>query len=210
MKKKSSLSRLFEYAGNYKYLTVLSWILSAVSAWIALVPFYYIWRIIKEVLAVAPDYSQAQNLKGYGWAAVGFALLSMIIYVGSLMCSHVAAFHVQAEMRSQMMHHIVTLPMGFMDSEGSGKIRKIVNESSAATGTYLAHQLPDQTGAYATPVGLLVLLHVSILYILSLCFLLFHFVLYHCHHAFHLCQRQHTAVLPPYSSFRTLTAKQWK
>ena len=158
MKKKSSLSRLFEYAGNYKYLTVLSWILSAVSAWIALVPFYYIWRIIKEVLAVAPDYSQAQNLKGYGWAVVGFALLSMIIYVGSLMCSHVAAFHVQAEMRSQMMHHIVTLPMGFMDSEGSGKIRKIVNESSAATETYLAHQLPDQTGAYATPVGLLVLL----------------------------------------------------
>lgn len=158
MKKKSSLSRLFEYAGNYKYLTVLSWILSAVSAWSALVPFYYIWRIIKEVLAVAPDYSQAQNLKGYGWAAVGFALLSMIIYVGSLMCSHVAAFHVQAEMRSQMMHHIVTLPMGFMDSEGSGKIRKIVNESSAATETYLAHQLPDQTGAYATPVGLLVLL----------------------------------------------------
>lgn len=158
MKKKSSLSRLFEYAGNYKYLTILSWVLSAVSAWIALVPFYYIWRIIKEVLAVVPDYSQAQNLKGYGWAAVGFALLSMIIYVGSLMCSHVAAFHVQAEMRSQMMHHIVTLPMGFMDSEGSGKIRKIVNESSAATETYLAHQLPDQTGAYATPVGLLVLL----------------------------------------------------
>ena len=158
MKKKSSLSRLFEYAGNYKYLTILSWVLSAVSAWIALVPFYYIWRIIKEVLAVVPDYSQAQNLKGYGWAAVGFALLSMIIYVGSLMCSHVAAFHVQAEMRSQMMHHIVTLPMGFMDSEGSGKIRKIINESSEATETYLAHQLPDQTGAYATPGGLLVLL----------------------------------------------------
>ena len=158
MKKKSSLSRLFEYAGNYKYLTILSWVLSAVSAWIALVPFYYIWRIIKEVLAVVPDYSQAQNLKGYGLAAVGFALLSMIIYVGSLMCSHVAAFHVQAEMRSQMMHHIVTLPMGFMDSEGSGKIRKIINESSEATETYLAHQLPDQTGAYATPVGLLVLL----------------------------------------------------
>ena len=158
MKKKGSLSRLFEYAGNYKYLTILSWILSAVSAWIALVPFYFIWRIIKEILAAAPDYSQAQNLSSYGWSAVGFALLSMIIYIGSLMCSHIAAFHVQAEMRSQMMHHIVTLPMGFMDKEGSGKIRKIVNESSAATETYLAHQLPDQTGAYATPVGLLVLL----------------------------------------------------
>ena len=158
MKKQSSLSRLFEYAGNYRYLTILSWILSAVSAWIALVPFYYIWRIIKEVLAVAPDYSQAQNLSSYGWLAVGSALLSMLIYVCALICSHIAAFRVQAEMRSQMMHHIVTLPLGFMDSEGSGKIRKIVNESSAATETYLAHQLPDQSGAYATPVGLLVLL----------------------------------------------------
>ena len=61
-------------------------------------------------------------------------------------------------MRSEMMHHIVTLPLGFMDSEGSGKIRKTVNECSAATEAYLAHQLPDQAGAYATPVGLLVLL----------------------------------------------------
>ena len=158
MKKQSSLSRLFEYAGNFKYLTVMSWILSVISAWIALVPFYFIWKIIREVLAVAPDFGQAQNLSAYGWSAVGFAILSMAVYVGALMCSHIAAFRVQANMRSQMMHHIVTLPMGFMDKEGSGKIRKIVNESSAATETYLAHQLPDQAGALATPVGLLVLL----------------------------------------------------
>lgn len=158
MKKQSSLSRLFEYAGNFKYLTVMSWILSVISAWIALVPFYFIWKIIREVLAVAPDFGQAQNLSACGWSAVGFAILSMAVYVGALMCSHIAAFRVQANMRSQMMHHIVTLPMGFMDKEGSGKIRKIVNESSAATETYLAHQLPDQAGALATPVGLLVLL----------------------------------------------------
>ena len=158
MKKQSSLSRLFEYAGNFKYLTVMSWILSVISAWIALVPFYFIWKIIREVLAVAPDFGQAQNLSACGWSAVGFAILSMAVYVGALMCSHIAAFRVQANMRSQMMHHIVTLPMGFMDKEGSGKIRKIVNESSAATETYLAHQLPDQAGALATPVGLFVLL----------------------------------------------------
>lgn len=158
MKKQSSLARLFAYAGNYKYLTILSWILSVISAWIALVPFYYIWKIIREVLNAAPDYSQAEHLSSYGWAAVLSALLSMVIYIGALMCSHIAAFRVQANMRSEMMHHIVTLPLGFMDSEGSGKIRKTVNECSAATETYLAHQLPDQAGAYATPVGLLVLL----------------------------------------------------
>ena len=158
MKKQNSISRLFEYAGNFRYLTIASWVLSVISAWIALVPFYYIWRIIKAILEAAPDYTQAQNLSAYGWKALGAALLSMIIYVAALMCSHIAAFRVQADMRSKMMHHIVTLPMGALDKDGSGKIRKIVSESSAATETYLAHQLPDQAGAYATPVGLLVLL----------------------------------------------------
>lgn len=158
LKKQSSLARLFEYAGNYKYLTILSWIFSVVSAWIALVPFYYIWRVIKEILDVAPHYENAGNIADYGWHAVGFAILSMALYICGLMCSHLSAFHVQANIRSQLMHHIMTLPMGFMDSDGSGKFRKIVNESSEATETYLAHQLPDQAGAIATPVGLLVLL----------------------------------------------------
>ena len=158
MKKESTMQKLFTYAGSYKYLTIASWILSAASALIALLPFYYIWRIMQEVLLAAPDYSKAQNLSGLGWSAVCFALLSMSIYICALLCSHIAAFHVQANMRSTLMRHILTLPMGFMDSEGSGKIRKIVNESTAATETYLAHQMPDKAGAMATPVGLLVLL----------------------------------------------------
>lgn len=158
MKKKSSLARLFEYAGNYKYLTILSWILSVVSAWIALVPFYYIWKIMQEILKVAPDYAHAENIGTYGWRALGNALVSMLVYVVALLCSHLAAFRVQSNLRSQLMRHIMTLPLGFMDRDGSGKIRKIVNESSAATETYLAHQLPDRAGALATPVGLLVLL----------------------------------------------------
>lgn len=158
MKKQSALTRLFEYAGNYKYFTMLSRILSVISAWIALVPFYYIWRIMKEVLDVAPAYDQAKGIISLGWSAVGFALLSMIIYIVALMCSHIAAFRIQANMRSAMMHKIVKLPLGFMDQDGSGKIRKIVQESSEATETYLAHQLPDRAGAIATPIGLLVLL----------------------------------------------------
>lgn len=160
MKKESSLSKLFVYAGKFRYLTIASWILSVISAWLALVPFYYIWRIMKEVLSVAPDFDKAAHLKEYGWAAVGFAILSMLVYVCALMCSHLAAFRVQANIRTSLMRHILTLPMGFLDKDGTGKIRKIVNESSAATETYLAHQIPDQAGAIATPAGLLVLLMV--------------------------------------------------
>lgn len=158
MKKQSDISKLFAYAENFKYLTILSWVLSAASALVALLPFVYIWKFIKEVLDVAPNFNQAVNLVHNGWMAVLFAALSMLIYIGALMSSHIAAFRVQSNIRSQAMHHITTLPLGFMDGIGSGKMRKIINESSAATESFLAHQLPDTFGALATPLGLLFLL----------------------------------------------------
>ena len=158
MKKESNLKRLLEYAGGYKYLTIASWILSALSALVALLPFVYAWKVIKEVLDAAPNYGDVQELSHNGWMAVVFAVAAILIYIAALICSHLAAFRVQANMRMRAMHHIVTLPMGFMDGIGSGKVRKIVYESSAATETYLAHQLPDKANALATPVGLIVLL----------------------------------------------------
>ena len=158
MKKQSNLSRLMGYAGGHRYFTYASWVLSALSALIALVPFWYIWNILREVLEVAPDFSRAQGLTQNGWMAVVFAVLSVLIYIAGLMCSHVAAFRVATNIRCAAMRHIVKLPLGFAESFGSGKLRKIVNESSAATETYLAHQLPDKAGAIATPIGLLFLL----------------------------------------------------
>ena len=157
-KKKSVISQLFEYAGNHKYFTVSSWILAAISAIVALVPFYYIWCIIKEVVEVRPDFGKATHIVSYGWSAVAMSLLAMIIYIAALMCSHIAAFRVQANMRTKMMEHVMQLPMGYIESQGSGKIRKIVAESSAATETFLAHSLPDKAVSYATPIGLIAML----------------------------------------------------
>lgn len=148
------------YAGSHRILTYSSWVLSALSALVALIPFWYIWRILKEVLRVYPDFGRAENLTRDGWMAVLFAILSMVIYIGALMCSHIAAFRVASNLRSITMHHIAKLPLGFAESFGSGKLRKIVNESSASTETFLAHQLPDKAGAIATPCGLLVLLFI--------------------------------------------------
>ena len=158
MKKQSDLSRLMSYAGGHKYFTYTSWVLSAVSAFIALVPFWYIWKIIKEVLDIAPNFENAENLAQYGWMAVLFAILSLLVYISGLMCSHIAAFRVATNIRLEIVNHIAKLPLGFVDGFGSGKLRKIINDSTGATETYLAHQLPDKYGAIATPIGLLVLL----------------------------------------------------
>lgn len=159
-KKQGDLGRLMQYAGDHKYFTYGSLVLAALSALIALVPFYYIWKIMKEVLEVRPNYSEAVHIKEYGWMAVAFALIAMVIYIAALMCSHKAAFRVQVNMRTAMMNHIMKLPLGYVESEGTGKIRKIVADSSAATETYLAHNLPDKVVSFATPVGLLAMMMV--------------------------------------------------
>ena len=158
MKKQSDLSRLMGYAGNYRYFTHASWVLSAVSALVALVPFVYIWKILRDVLNAAPDYAQAVNIPHYGWMAVLFAVLSYLIYIAALMCSHLSAFRVATNLRLAVSEHLAVLPLGFAETFGSGKLRKIIHESTGAAETYLAHQLPDQYNAIATPVGLLVLL----------------------------------------------------
>lgn len=159
-KKQSAMSRLMDMAGNHKYFSYASCVLAAISAWIALIPFYDVWRMIKEILEVRPDFSKATHITSYGWQAVGFALLAMAFYIAALMCSHKAAFRVQANMRMKMMEHIMRLPLGYVEAEGTGKIRKVVTESSAATETFLAHNLPDKVISKATPVGLLVMMAV--------------------------------------------------
>ena len=151
--KQSVLKPLLAYAGKRKVLTYLSLVLAGISQLLALVPFIYIWVILRDV--IQGDYSQIVH---YGWMAVIYAIASIVVYLSGLMCSHVAAFRIAANMRKTLMAHIMTLPIGFMDKLGSGKIRKWVQESTQSTETYLAHQLPDKAGMYATMLGLAVLM----------------------------------------------------
>ena len=158
MKKNSSFRELMGYAGGHKVLTCLSLLLSAVSAILALFPFVFLFRIIREVIAAAPNYAQATHIVRNGWMAVGFAVLSIVVYVCALMCSHLSAFRIAGNIRKALMAHIAQLPLGFIGEMGSGKIRRIVSDSSAATETYLAHQLPDMAAAITTPVCMIVML----------------------------------------------------
>ena len=158
MKKQSNLGRLLDYAGKYRILTYLSWALSAVSALIALLPFWYIWRILGEVIETAPRYAQAVHVTHYGWMAVLFAVLAVLIYIAGLMCSHLSAFRIATNLRLSMTEHIATLPLGAIEQFGSGRLRRTILETSGAAETYLAHQLPDKARAMATIAGLLALL----------------------------------------------------
>lgn len=160
MKKQSDLSRLLGYAGKRKYFSYASWVLAALSALVALAPFYFIFNIIKEVFETTPDFGNAKNLIFNGWMAVLFAVIGYLLYIAALMCSHMAAFRVATNMRKDVLSHLVKLPLGYVEEAGSGRLRKIINDSTAASETYLAHQLPDKAVAVATPIGLIALLFI--------------------------------------------------
>lgn len=142
------------YAGGFRYLIATGRGVAAISALVGMVPYYILWKIIK----IAIDGTGLEQIAGLAWQAFGIMVASMLLYVGALLCTHVSAFRVQGAMRSRMMRHVLTLPLGIFDKEGTGKIRRIVNDSSAATETYIAHNLPDKAVAAATPVGLVVLM----------------------------------------------------
>ncbi len=158
--KKEERVTLFSFAGRYRILTVIGCVLSGISAVLTLIPFICIWQVVRELFAAMPDITQAQHLVYWGVLAVVFALLGILVNFAALMCTHVAAFRIVRNMRSRMLHHMVKLPLGFFDEQGSGKLRRVIDESSGQTESFLAHQLPDLTGAYVTPVATVVLLFV--------------------------------------------------
>lgn len=157
-KKRGRVSRLMDYAGRRRYLTYGSLILSAISAALSVVPFYYIWKMLDEVLSVMPNYSQATGLAHYGWMALLFTIISVLIYMAALMCSHMSAFRVAKNLKKALMSHISKLPPGAFDMTGSGKVRRIVGDSVGSTETYLAHQLPDMAGSMILPIAILIML----------------------------------------------------
>ena len=150
----SNLTRLLSYAGGYRLLTYLSWILAFLSSLVSLVPFWYIWRIIKEAMSTSAGIA----ITAYGWDAVLFAAISFLLYIAALLCSHLPAFRIATNIRISLLEHISKLSIGNIEKFGSGKLRRTISEVSGAAETYLAHQLPDKAKAIGTVLGLIILL----------------------------------------------------
>lgn len=155
---KNKFIRLLNYSGNYKYLTIIGMFLSALSAICLLVPFIYIWDVVNALLAVAPDFTKAQNLDVYAINAFTFAILGIILNFFGLMGTHLSAFKNEKNMKDAAINHLLKLPLGYFSNHTNGGLRKIIDYSTAKTEVFLAHQLFDLTGAIVTPIVFLILL----------------------------------------------------
>lgn len=154
----NTLSRLQTYMGGRKILLPAAVILSGISSLTGILPFIFIWLIVRELL-VSPTGSQVL-INTYAWWAMGTAVGGVVLYFLALTLSHFAAFRVEANMRRQAMKKIVQMPLGFFDGNTSGRIRKIIDDNASITHTFLAHQLPDLAGTILVPLTSLVLIFV--------------------------------------------------
>lgn len=162
MKKDSEISRMFQFAGNRHWLTILGMILAGLSTILSMIPFVCIWFVVRDMLnaLVAGDISLAAHSTTYAWWAAGFSVLSILLYFIGLCCSHLAAFRTATNMKKAAMHHVVKLPLGYFGANGSGRLRKVIDDNAGLTEAFLAHQLPDLTGAVVMPIAVLVLIFV--------------------------------------------------
>ena len=159
-KKKSDLSVLLGYAGSYKMLTFLGLGLSAVAMVLGMLPYICIWLAARDLIAVAPNWTEATKLAKYGWLAFGFAFGGIIVYFCALMCTHLAAFRTASNIRKAGVAHLMKTPLGFFDNNASGLLRNRLDGGAAETETLLAHNLADIVGTAAMFIGMLVLMFV--------------------------------------------------
>ena len=159
-KKQNALSVLLGYAGSHRRLTFLGLGLSAVSMVCSMIPYLCIWLAARDLIAVAPDWTQAQSVTDYGWIAFAFAVGGILIYFLGLMCTHLAAFRTAANIRKQGMAHVMQAPLGYFDANASGLIRSRLDAAAADTETLLAHNLADIVGTITLFLAMLVLMFV--------------------------------------------------
>ena len=145
-KKKSDLAVLLDYVGSYKGLTFVGLGLSAVAMILGMMPYICIWLVIRDLIAVAPDWTKATSISHYGWMAFGFAVAGIVVYFAALMCTHLAAFRCASNIRKKGMEHLMKTPLGFFDSNASGLLRNRLDGATADTETLLAHNLADIVG----------------------------------------------------------------
>ena len=159
-KKKSPLSRLMEYTGNYRGLLYSGLFLSAISMVLGMAPYICIWLVIRDLVSVAPNWTQATEIAQYGWMAFAFAVGGILIYFFALMCTHLAAFRTSSNIRKRGMAHLMKTPLGFFDNNASGLLRNRLDGAASETETLLAHNLADIVGTVAMFIAMLVLMFI--------------------------------------------------
>ena len=132
-------------------------VLSAVNGLLSLVPFIFLWLVVRTLLTADGNLADTP-VWDYAIAAFVVSVANVLLYFAALMLSHLSAFRIETNMRRTAMERLMCVPLGFFDTQNTGRMRKIIDEDSSQTHTFVAHILPDVAGSVVAPIGIIVLL----------------------------------------------------
>lgn len=143
--KKSGIPRLLELAGEKKSLLVWGCILSTLSVFFQIIPFWAVYNIMAELLQNAADFSKADTSFMLSWAVkgiLGLLLAYAFMYFGGML-GHTAAYRTLYGIRVRLSNHISELPLGWFNRNAIGKVKQIAEQDVEQIEKFIAHQLPD-------------------------------------------------------------------
>lgn len=158
--KKLGLGYLLEFAGKRRGMLYMGCALAALSMLLTFGPYICIWLVARDLIAVAPDWSTANDLAFYGWLAFILAIASLLLYFLALLCTHSCAFHTASNLRKRCLGHLMKVPLGYFDTHASGELRRIIDGCAGSTEGLIAHKTPDTIGSIALILGMIATLFV--------------------------------------------------
>jgi ATP-binding cassette subfamily B protein len=151
-KQKTGIGRLLQIAGKRKRLLICSAVLAVLHALLTIVPYLLICAIIKELLSPSVNTGLIQ---GYiGWCVVAVIAAYALLYASGI-ASHIAAYNILYELRRQMAEKLGRLPLGFINSQHSGALKKIMADDVERLENFIAHSIPDFVKGLALPLVML-------------------------------------------------------
>ena len=156
-KEKSTFGWIFTFAGQKKSGYIASVCFAVVGAAFQILPFFVMAGVIGKLLAGNKD------LSGYlADCAVMAALwlLRVLFHSLSTAQSHKATFAVLGNIRKQGLAKLARMPLGDVQSKGSGKLKNILVERVDSIEPTLAHVIPEMSSNAVLVLATLVYLFV--------------------------------------------------
>ncbi|MEV9527625.1 ABC transporter ATP-binding protein [Aliarcobacter butzleri] len=89
------------------------------------------------------------------------AILTIIAFVSRLagfIVSHLGAFHLEQILRTNLSQHLATVPLGYIISNGSGTLKKVMQDDVKTLHTFVADSTPMIAKSIVAPISTLIIL----------------------------------------------------
>ncbi|WP_346842646.1 ABC transporter ATP-binding protein [Staphylococcus lugdunensis] len=134
---------LLNFGKDSKGKIVLSVLLSILSVFSGLVPYWAVYRIILYVVA---GHKEIHNVLFYIGIALLAYVLQVIFFGCSTMLSHVTAYDILSTIRKRLAQKLMRLSLGVVEAKKIGELKSIMVDKVETIELPLAHIIPEVIG----------------------------------------------------------------